>query len=207
MGNHSESSVNQVSDTIPKRFGKVAPLAEAVVESAEFADWCVKNKEVFSIARRLEGLNKNTGVHPSGIAISYQELESICPVQLTNDGALVTGYDMNWVAELMVKFDILGLRTLSVIYDVCTQLNLNINDIDPNDSFIYQNFKDLRHPQGLFQIEAHTNFNVCRKVGPRSLEELSAVVGSSSSGRSGIFGSILCLCNYWRLSKPTPSFR
>ena len=182
VGNHSESSVNQVSDTIPKRFGKVAPLAEAVVESAEFADWCVKNKEVFSIARRLEGLNKNTGVHPSGIAISYQELESICPVQLTNDGALVTGYDMNWVAELMVKFDILGLRTLSVIYDVCTQLDLNINDIDPNDSFIYQNFKDLRHPQGLFQIEAHTNFNVCRKVGPRSLEELSAVVALARPG-------------------------
>jgi DNA polymerase-3 subunit alpha len=182
VGNHSESAVNQVSDTIPKRFGKVAPLAEAVVESESFADWCVKNREVFNIARKLEGLNKNTGVHPSGIAISYQELESICPVQLTNDGSLVTGYDMNWVAELMVKFDILGLRTLSVIYDVCTQLDIDINNINPNDSFIYENFKDLRHPQGLFQIEAHTNFNVCRKVSPRNLEELSAVVALARPG-------------------------
>tara|TARA_Y100000592_G_scaffold46816_1_gene74281 strand:+ start:24982 stop:27564 length:2583 start_codon:yes stop_codon:yes gene_type:complete len=182
VGNYSEAEVNQVSDMIPKRFGKVAPLAEAVVESDEFAAWAVKNSETFGIARKLEGLIKNTGVHPSGIAISHQELQSICPVQLTNDGALVTGYDMNWVAELMVKFDILGLRTLSVLHDVCTQLNLNIDTIDPNDPFIYQNFKNLEHPQGLFQIEAHTNFNVCRKIAPRDLEQLSAVVALARPG-------------------------
>ena len=182
VGNYSESAVNQVSDTIPKRFGKVAPLAEAVVESEEFAAWCLDNEEVFKIARKLEGLNKNTGVHPSGIAISYQELESICPVQLTNDGALVTGYDMNWVAELMVKFDILGLRTLSVLHDVCEQLDLDINTVDPNDKFIYENFRNLEHPQGLFQIEAHTNFNVCRKIAPRDLEQLSAVVALARPG-------------------------
>ena len=70
------------------------------------------------IALKFEGLNKNTGVHPSGIAISLEKITDICLVQQTNDGALVTGYDMNWVSELMVKFDILGLRTLSVIYDV-----------------------------------------------------------------------------------------
>ena len=138
VGNYTESEVNLVSDTIPKRFGKVAPLIEAYQESSDFEAWVNNNKDIFTIARRLEGLNKNTGVHPSGIAISHQELETICPVQLTNDGALVTGYDMNWVAELMVKFDILGLRTLSVIYDVCCQLDLDIETVDPNDPFIYK---------------------------------------------------------------------
>ena len=188
VGNYSEQDVNRVSDTIPKRFGKVAPLIEAYQESESFEEWANNNKEVFTIARRLEGLNKNTGVHPSGIAISYDKLEDICPVQLTNDGALVTGYDMNWVAELMVKFDILGLRTLSVIYDVCSQLNLDISSVDPDDPSIYDHFKSLNHPQGLFQIEAHTNFNVCKKISPRNLEELSAVVAIARPGALEFLG-------------------
>ena len=133
VGNYSEQEVNLVSDTIPKRFGKVAPLIEAYQESEAFRQWSDENIEVFKIARKLEGLNKNTGVHPSGIAISFQELQDICPVQLTNDGSLVSGYDMNWVAELMVKFDILGLRTLTVVHDVCEQLKIDINSIDPDD--------------------------------------------------------------------------
>jgi len=182
VGNYSEQEVNLVSDSIPKRFGKVAPLLEAYDESPEFAAWVNENKEIFIIARKLEGLNKNTGVHPSGIAISHQKLEDICPVQLTNDGSLVTGYDMNWVAELMVKFDILGLRTLSVIHDVCTQLDLDITTIDPSDPFIYKHFKNLKQPQGLFQIEAHTNFNVCRQIKPQNLEQLSAVVAIARPG-------------------------
>ena len=182
VGNLSESEVNLISDYIPKRFGKVAPLAEAAVESEKFAEWAVNNVDIYEISLKLEGLNKNTGVHPSGIAISHQKIDSICPVQLTNEGALVTGYDMNWVAELMVKFDILGLRTLSVIYDVCSQLNVNIDDVDPNDPFIYENFKNLNQAQGLFQIEAYTNFSVCRKIKPRNLEELSAVVALARPG-------------------------
>jgi DNA polymerase-3 subunit alpha len=182
VGNYNESEVNLVSDTIPKKFGKVAPLAEAVAESEKFAEWALDNEEVYKIARKLEGLNKNAGVHPSGIAISFQKLESICPVQLTKDGDLVTGYDMNWVAELMVKFDILGLRTLTVIHDVCTQLDIDINSIDPNDPEIYKHLQDLNQPQGLFQIEAHTNFNVCKKIKPKNLEELSAVVAIARPG-------------------------
>lgn len=182
VGNYSEVDVNQVSDTIPKKFGKVAPLLEAYQESPEFEEWVNANKDVFKIARKLEGLNKNTGVHPSGIAISYQKLEDICPIQLTNDGALVTGYDMNWVAELMVKFDILGLRTLTVIQDVCSQLGIDMHSIDPEDPSIYKHFRKLNQPQGLFQIEAHTNFNVCRKIKPRNLEELSAVVAIARPG-------------------------
>lgn len=182
VGNYSEQEVNVVSDTIPKRFGKVAPLIEAYQESEAFRRWADDNKEVFNIARKLEGLNKNTGVHPSGIAISFQKLEDICPVQLTNEGALVSGYDMNWVAELMVKFDILGLRTLSVVYDVCQRLGLDIESIDPDDPKIYEAFKNLEQPQGLFQIEAHTNFNVCKKIKPKNLEELSAVVAIARPG-------------------------
>lgn len=189
VGEYSEQEVNQVSDLIPKHFGKVAPLETAVAESEAFAAWATKNKKVFSVARKLEGLNKNTGVHPSGIAISHQKLTSICPLQLTNEGALVTGYDMNWVSELMVKFDILGLRTLSVIHDVCKRLDLDMSDMSfLDDPDTYKSLSGLKTPHGLFQIEADANFKVCKKIKPKNLEELSAVIAIGRPGALDFLG-------------------
>lgn len=182
VGGFSETEVNEVSDNIPKLFGRVFELEEAYKDNDKFRAWVDQNKFVFEIAKKIEGLNKNTGVHPSGIAISYYKIEEVCPVQKTSDGDLVSGYDMNYVAELMVKFDVLGLRTLTVVSEVCKRLNIEMTSIDPEDPFIYENLQNLRTPQGLFQIEAETNFKVCRKVKPKSLEQLSAVVAIARPG-------------------------
>ena len=89
---------------------------------------------------------------------------------------------MNWVSELMVKFDILGLRTLSVVYDACNSLNINPLDIPIDSEDVYLPLQNLDHGQGLFQIEASTNFSVCKKVKPKNLEELSAVVAIARPG-------------------------
>lgn len=178
----SESEVNQISDTIPKKFGKVAKLSAAYEESEDFKKFANSNKRVYRIAKKIEGLNKNTGVHPSGIAISYYELQDIMPVQTTGEDALVSGYDMNNVAELTVKFDILGLRTLSVVHDVCRQIGIKASEIDCNDPSIYAALQVLKAPSGLFQIEADTNFRVAQKVAPKNLEQLSAVVAIARPG-------------------------
>jgi len=182
VGGYSETDVNEVSDHIPKQFGRVFDLEEAYKENEKFRAWVDQNKHVFNIAKKIEGLNKNTGVHPSGIAISYYKIDEVCPVQKTSDGDYVSGYDMNYVAELMVKFDVLGLRTLTVVSEVCKMLNLDMTNIDPEDPFIYESLQNLRTPQGLFQIEADTNFKVCKKVKPKSLEQLSAVVAIARPG-------------------------
>ena len=179
----TEQEVNDLSDVIPKKFGKVAPLKEAKEEAGKFKDWAEANPLAYNICRKLENLNKNTGVHPSGIAISYDKLEDICPMQTTGDGDIVSGYDMNWVAELTVKFDILGLRTLSVIYNVCKEFGINpVTDIPIDEGYMYEPLRELKTPQGLFQIEADTNYRVCRKIKPRDLEELSAVVAIARPG-------------------------
>ena len=182
VGEMSEDEVNLISNHIPKQFGKVSKLEKAYDESAKFKEFADKNKKIYKIAKKLEGLNKNTGVHPSGIAISFYNIEEIMPMQRTNDGHLISAYDMNDVASLMVKFDILGLRTLSVVHETCQQLGINIDDIDVELPEIYENFKFIEAPKGLFQIEADTNFKVCKKVSPRSLEELSAVVAIARPG-------------------------
>jgi DNA polymerase-3 subunit alpha len=191
VGEYSEQDVNEVSDMILKKFGRPAPLLEALEESEKLRDWKESNVEVFQVARKLEGLNKNTGVHPSGIAISHDKIEDYCPLQKTADDGLVTAYDMNWVAELMVKFDILGLRTLSVIYDVCKALDLDIYDVDLSDPKVYQPLRELRCPHGLFQIEADANYRVCKKIKPRTLEELSAVVALARPGALDFVDSYL----------------
>lgn len=182
VGQMEEQDVNVVSDTIPKQFGVVMKLKDAYQESEKFNEFASKNPNIYKISLKLEGLKKNTGVHPSGIAISYDKLTDICPVQKTSDGNLVTGYDMNWVAELMVKFDILGLRTLSVIYNTCGEININPEDIDLEDLQTYQHLQDLKTPHGLFQIEADTDFMVCKKINPRNLDELSAVIAIARPG-------------------------
>jgi DNA-directed DNA polymerase III PolC len=178
----SEMEVNQISDTIPKHFGIVAKLDTAYQESESFKSYADKHPKVFDIAKKLQGLNKNTGVHPSGISISYYDLDGIMPLQKTNDDSLISGYDMNDVASLSVKFDILGLRTLSVVHDVCKQVGINASDIDINHETIYAALSCLRSPQGLFQIEAETNFKVCKLIAPQNLEQLSAVVAIARPG-------------------------
>ena len=192
-----ETTVNQISDLIPKKFGKVAPLSQAYEEVDKFKEFADKYPRAYKIAKKLENLNKNTGVHPSGIAISHKEMDEIMPVQKTADGDLVSGYDMNNVSELTVKFDILGLRTLSVIYDVCKRTKIDITKVDLNSEKIYQNLQSIKTPQGLFQIEADTNFRVCQKVKPKSLEELSAVVAIARPG------AIEFLDNYARYVETT----
>ena len=181
-GDQSEQDANRVSDMIPKKFGKVVSIKNSIEESEDFNSWANDNPSIIKIAKKIQNLNKNTGIHPSGIAISFDQISSICPTSINSEGQRVTGYDMNWVAELMVKFDILGLRTLSVLHNTAKQVNINLEDIDINSEDIYLPLQDLQAPRGLFQIEAETDYKVCRKIMPKNIEELSAVLAIARPG-------------------------
>jgi DNA polymerase-3 subunit alpha len=171
-----EDEANMVSDMVGKSHGRVFSIDEAIEDNPRLKAWSEKNKLVFKTAKKMEGLIKNTGIHPSGIAICADGIEDLVPLQKTKEGDLVSGYDMNDVADLMVKFDILGLRTLTIAHKTCKKIGINFNDIDPEDPIIYQNLQEFRHPVGLFQISAGTNFQVCQNVKPANLKELSDVV-------------------------------
>jgi len=114
-------------------------------------------------------------------------------LELTSDkSTLVSSYDMNWVSMFNVKLDILGLRAVSVVNDVCKSMNIDMNKMNLNDPLIYKNLQNLKTPHGLFQIEAETNFKVCRKVRPSNLEELSAVL---ALGRPGALAFVDQYCS------------
>lgn len=181
-GEKSEEQVKEISSMIPTAFGKPSPLDEACADIPEFKKWSEENPFMFKICRKLEGLIKNKGVHPSGVLVSYEPCEDICPTELSSDKDLVSSVDMEWVSSVCVKLDILGLRGVSVVDDVCKALNISVEDIDVNDPIIYQNLQDLKSPHGLFQIEADFAFQVTRKVKPKSLLELSAVLALARPG-------------------------
>ena len=199
VGGKEESEMNTVSALIPKVFGQVMDVKETYDEVPQFADWCDKNPKVYNIALKLRNLVKNKGVHPSGILLSYDKMIESCPCELDSSKEPVSSFDMNWVSMFNVKLDVLGLRTVSVVHECCNilrktrDIDLKPEEIDLDDEFIYQNLFDLKNRHGLFQIEADANYEVCRKVKPKNLEELSAVL---ALGRPGAMQFIDQFANY-----------
>ena len=179
----NETEANEVSSLIPKTFGQVMDIKQAYEEEEKFKAWCDGDKETYNIALKLRNLIKNKGVHASAISLSYDQMEDTCPSELTSQkDAVVTSYDADWISIFNVKLDLLGLRGVSVVDDVCKQVGIKVTDIDLDDPFIYRQLQDFRSPHGSFQIEANTNFKVCQKVKPKNLEELSAVLALARPG-------------------------
>ena len=182
IDNKPETEMNEVSSLIPKVFGQIKDLKEAYGEVPEFQKWCDDNPRSYKTALKLRGLIKNKSVHASGMMLSYHPISESCPTELTSDKERVSSYDMNWASVFNVKLDLLGLRSVSVVNRVCELVKIKKEDIDFNDPFIYQQLHDLKNPHGIFQIEAGTNFAVCKKVKPKNLEELSGVLALARPG-------------------------
>jgi len=182
IGEKPEQEMTEVSGLIPKIYGQVKDIEEAYKEEPKFQKWCDKNEEIYTIALKLRNLIKNKGVHPSGVLLSYDNLEESCPTEFSSDKEPVSSFDMSWVSLFNIKLDILGLRSISVVDDVCKQIGIKLTDINLNHESIYIPLQDLKTPHGLFQIEANTNFRVCKDVKPKNLEELSAVLALARPG-------------------------
>lgn len=178
----TEEEMTMISSLIPKIFGQVKDITTAYEEIPKFKEWCDENKEAYEIALKLRDLIKNKGVHPSGVLLSYDNLEKTCPTEFSSDKEVVSSFDMSWVSLFNIKLDILGLRSVSVVDDVCKRINIKITDINLDDPSIYRALQNLTTPHGLFQIEADTNFKVCQKVKPKNLEELSGVLALARPG-------------------------
>ena len=201
-----EQEMTMISSLIPKTYGQVKDISEAYQEVEQFKDWCDQNKEAYLIALKLRDLIKNKGVHPSGVLLSYYDLETICPTEFSSDKEVVSSFYMNWASVFNIKLDILGLRSVSVVDNVCKSINIKIEDIDLNHESIYRYLQDLKSPHGLFQIEAETNFRVCQKVKPKNLEELSGVLALARPGALQFVDKYAAHTNYQQSESIHPFF-
>jgi len=183
----NKDEAKTISDLIPKKFNIPVGIEEAIKESEKFNAIAQEYPRLIKIAKKLEGLVKNTGIHASGIAISHENIEDVMPLQQCKDSetgeeGIVTGFEMGDVGSLAVKVDILGLKTLTVIDEVCKSIGIKPEDIPLGDEETYKFLQNLRSPQGLFQIETDVGFKVCQKVGPRDLHDLAAILAIARPG-------------------------
>lgn len=173
-----------VSDFIEAHFGKVEDLDKAAAKG-EFKKWLTadsRHKEAYDIARSIEGLNIAKGQHPSGVFISYYPLDGNVPVELSKNKETTISYDMHVTSTLGPKIDLLGLRSIDLISETAKQVGIDPDDIDVEDSSIYDYLGKTDLYYGLFQIESGLTKDVTVKVGPRCITDLCACLALSRPG-------------------------
>lgn len=184
VAEYSEEQMNAISSLLPVEYGKVMGLEEACEEEPDFKEWCDNNKEIYQIACKLRGLIRNRAVHASGMLIPFGKSEDNFPMELTSgkDKTIVSSYDMGWSGNIAIKLDVLGLKTLAVVDETCKMIGIKYTDINVNDPFIYRHYQDFNYPYGIFQLEAWAAQNGCKKIKPKNLDELSAVLAICRPG-------------------------
>ena len=140
--------------------------------------------ELFPLAKKLEGLNRHSSIHASGVVIGNSSLHDFVPLfRDTKTGAIATQYDMNHLeASGLVKMDFLGLKTLDVIKhteELVRQrggeyANFSIEKI-PEDSRAVFDMLGEGKSSGVFQFESEGMQDVIKRAKPSSIEDLIAL--------------------------------
>ena len=146
-------------------------------------------KEVVDVARGLEGLRRQDGIHAAAVVITKDPLTDYLPIQRKpesgqdpEDAPIVTQYDMHGVEDLgLLKMDFLGLRNLDVITDAValiktTQgLEIDIDQISLDDPSTYR-MLSKGDSIGVFQLESGPMRALMRSLIPTSLDDVAALV-------------------------------
>lgn len=175
------ADVDRVAKLVPNELG--ITLDKALKDSQDFKSLYESDasvKHLIDMARRLEGLPRNTSMHAAGVVICQKVADEFVPLSRGGDGTITTQYTMTTLEELgLLKMDFLGLRTLTVIQDAVNLVNkthpgkLDIDKIDYND----QNVMELigsGHTEGIFQLESAGMKNFMKELKPKSLEDITA---------------------------------
>ncbi len=144
-------------------------------------------KRILDTALKLEGLQRHTGIHAAGVVIGENEVWDYAPVFLTENsqGSLVTQYAKDEVEAVgLVKFDFLGLKTLTVLRTAQDLVNrdrkegepeLDLDAMAPNDPAVYKTISS-GETNGIFQMESGGFQNMLRQLKPDCFEDIIAAV-------------------------------
>jgi DNA polymerase-3 subunit alpha len=141
------------------------------------------SRKVIDVARGLEGLRRQAGVHAAGVVISDRPLVEYMPVRRADDdhGGIVTQFEMNAVAELgLLKMDFLGLRNLTILGDTLDLLaargfTLDIESIPMDDRKTFE-MLSRGETMGVFQLESPPMRDALVKLRPDRFEDIVAMV-------------------------------
>lgn len=199
--NADEGRAGEASDLIDLKAGTPEEVEDALLgdyrwragdkeegrpPNARFVKWAQDHEETVRLAMALSGLNHAEGQHASALFICHKAIDKLVPLQLARDTAgnthTVSGYDMYSAQEIVIKMDILGVRSLDVIKDCCDQLGITPDSIDVHHESIYRYLQDFRRRYGVFQLETFAQGNAARKVKPKTFDELAVVLAIARPG-------------------------
>lgn len=143
-----------------------------------------KERQLLKISRALEGLNRHASIHAAGVVVANHPLVRHLPLALGQNGEVVTQYDMTFVEKLgLIKFDFLGLKTLTVIDNAVKIINrdrapdnrLDINALPLDDLKTYE-ILVAGNTTGVFQLESSGMQGLMRRLQPGCFEDIIALV-------------------------------
>lgn len=182
FANKPEEEMSSITSLVETLFGVNDTLKQTYEKNPVFKDWCDKNKKVYEISCKLEGLIKAKSVHASGIFISNELLSETLPIELSAEKQLVTSYDMSICSMLGIKVDNLGLKNLGAIHECLKLIGKKITDIDVNDPIIYKFLQTNSNFYGIFQCEEGLGKSTLLKIKPKTIDEIHLAIAMSRPG-------------------------
>ena len=180
--------VDGISKLIPMELG--ITLSDALVKEPQLAERRETEeelRELLELALRLEGLVRNVGMHAGGVLISPGKISDFSPIYCQADGAsLVSQYDKDDVEAVgLVKFDFLGLRTLTILELALVNANkqrateglppLSFATLPLNDKATFQLLKTA-NTTAVFQLESRGMKDMLKQAMPDCFEDIIALV-------------------------------
>ena len=150
------------------------------------------SQRVVDLAKGLEGLKRQWGVHAAGVILSREPLLDVIPIHRREaDGAIITQFDMGACESTgLLKMDFLGLRNLSVLDDALLNIKANkgidvvLEDLPLSDQKTFE-LLSRGDTLGVFQLDGGPMRALLRSMAPDSFADISAVIALYRPGPMG----------------------
>jgi DNA polymerase-3 subunit alpha len=177
-----ESDVHPIAELIPTIYGKPEPIDKVYKEVPEFKKFCDSYPEIYSISRTLYQLIKCKSVHASAIAITFENMDDVMPLELSSTKEIITSFSMYEAQDLSVKFDILGLKTSSTLFEAAKLIGIDPFSINIHDQSIYDSLQNFERTFGIFQLETFAQGSCAKKIKCKNFFELTCCLAISRPG-------------------------
>lgn len=190
--NMSYGEVDRIAKMIPNELG--ITLDKALQNNHELNNAYQNEpavRKLVDLARAVEGLPRHASTHAAGLVIAKDPLTSYVPLQNSSEGFITTQYDKDRVEEIgLLKMDLLGLRTLTVIGDALELIRTNrgitldIETIPLTDEKTAEMLSD-GDTAGVFQMESGGMTNLVKELKPEGFADLIPLVALYRPGPLG----------------------
>ena len=180
------SQVDNIVKMIPYNPANPITLNEAIDKEIQLQE--VKKTDdsiskLLDISLKLEGLYRHASTHAAGIVIGDKDLNELVPFYKDDPktGLPVTQFSMDYIEKSgLIKFDFLGLKTLTIINKTCELINKNNNSFSINNISLddKKTFELLKHGNtiGCFQLESRGVREYLKKLSPDRFEDIIAMI-------------------------------